>query len=66
MINTMSNNGIKVVQFREEDYPEVIRIGNELADLEERKPHDSVRRLIEDEGQKKIDRLKEEKQKAEV
>lgn len=55
-------NEITIIQFREENYPEVVRIANELADAEERKPHDSIKRLIEDEGQKKIDRLKAEKE----
>ena len=40
---------------------EVSRISNELAVLEKRKPTDSLRVLIEDEGQKKIERLKAEK-----
>ena len=57
------SNTITIIQFRNEQYPEVVRIGNELADLEERKPHDSIKRLIEEEGQKKIDRLKAEKEK---
>lgn len=49
----------------EENYPEVVRVANELAELEERKPHDSIKRLIEEEGQKKIDRLQAERQEKE-
>lgn len=49
---------VTTIQFREEIYPEVLRITNELAQLDNRKPHDSIRILIEEAGQKKIDRLK--------
>ena len=41
---------------------QVIKLANELAGLERRSPHDSIRILLEDEGQKKINRLKEEKE----
>ncbi len=54
----MSNELIKSLQFREEIYPEVVRIANELAQLEQRKPHDSIKMLLEEEGQKKIEKLK--------
>ena len=57
----MSNEYIKAMAFREENYPEVVRIGNELAALERRSAHDSLKLLITEEGQKKIDRLKLEK-----
>lgn len=40
---------------------EVSRISNELAILEKRKPTDSLRVLIEEEGTKKIERLKFDK-----
>ncbi len=57
----MSNGEfVSTLQFREENYPEVVRIANELAEAEDRKPHDSLRILVEEEGQKKIDRLKAE------
>lgn len=58
----MSNDKfVSTLQFREEDYPEVVRVANELAELEDRKPHGSIKRLIVEEGQKKIDKLKAEK-----
>lgn len=44
-------------------YKEVVKIANELAKLENRTPHDSIRVLIEEEGRKKIKRLKAEKAK---
>lgn len=57
-VKIMSQEQISTIQFREENYPKVIQIANELAELEDRKPHDSIRLLIEEEGRKKIDRLK--------
>ena len=57
----MSNDNVKNFQFRDDTYPEVVRVANELAKLENRKPHDSIKILIEEAGQAKIDRLKEEK-----
>jgi len=51
-----------VLNFRNDNYREVLRIANELAELEDRKPHDSIRILVEEDGQKKIDRLKAEKE----
>lgn len=56
----MNEEHIISLQFRKENYPEVVQIANELATLENRKPHDSVKILIEDEGRKKIERLKAE------
>jgi len=40
---------------------EVAKVGNKLANLETRKPHDSLRLLIVEEGTKKIERLQAEK-----
>lgn len=53
----MSNELIKTIQFSGSVYPEVLRIANELAQLENRKPHDSLKILIEETGQEKIERL---------
>lgn len=52
---------ISSLNFTEESYPAVIRIANELANLERRSRHDSIGLLVIDEGQKKIDRLKAER-----
>ena len=41
----------------------VIKLANELAVLEKRSPHDSVRIVLEEEMQTKINRLKAEKKK---
>lgn len=62
----MSNELIKTIQFREEVYPEVVRIANELAQLEQRKPHDSIKMLIEEAGREKIDRLKAQSSRTSV
>ena len=58
----MANEYVTTFNFREDYYPDLVRIANELAELEDRKPHDSLRILVEEEGQKKIDRLKAEKE----
>jgi len=59
----MSNEAeyISNLNFPEKIYSEVVRIANELAGLENRKPHDSIRVLIEEAGQEKIERLEKEK-----
>jgi hypothetical protein len=54
----VKNMGIKTLTYNETQYPEVVRIANELGRLEQRRPHDSLRLLIEQLGQKKIDELK--------
>ncbi len=56
----MSNNNVETIGFRRENYPEVLTIANELADLEDRSPHDSVRKLILEAGREKIDKLRSE------
>lgn len=50
---------VKSIMFNETGYQEVIRIANELAELTDRRPADALRKFITDEGQKEIDRLKE-------
>lgn len=46
------------ILFNDQDYPEVVEVANELAELEKRKPHDSLKLLILEQGRKKIERLK--------
>ena len=59
----MSNDKfVSTLSFHDTKYPEVVRVANELAEAEDRKPHDSIRVLVVEEGQKKIDRLKAEKE----
>ncbi len=53
---------ISTLNFAQEAYPTVVRIANELAELEQRSAHDSISLLVIAEGQKKIDRLKAEKE----
>ena len=56
----MSNNNVESIGFRRENYPKVLKVANELADLEDRKPHDSISKLILEAGQEKIDKLRSE------
>ena len=60
----MSNNNNKVdsIGFRKENYPGVIEVANRLAELEQRKPHDSIRLLILEEGKAKISKLEQQSQ----
>lgn len=59
----MSNDEVDSIGFRKQNYPDVLEVANELAELERRKAHDSIRLLILEEGRKKIERLKAEKAK---
>ena len=52
---------VSSIVFQKENYPEVVRIANELAELQNRRPHDAMKIFIEREGQKEIHRLKAEK-----
>ena len=54
----MVNNKVDTVGFRKENYPEVLNVANELAELEQRRPHDSIRLLILEAGRTKIEKLK--------
>ncbi len=56
----MSNNNVETIGFRKENYPEILIIANELADLEDRSPHDSIRKLILEAGREKIDKIRSE------
>ena len=54
------SNGISQLHFNKEYSPDVLNIANELADLEQRKPHDSIRLLILEAGKNKIESLRNE------
>lgn len=54
------NNKIVSLTFTEQNAPEVLGVANELAELEDRKPHDSAKRLILEAGKAKIVELKKE------
>jgi len=58
----MANNKIDSIGFRKENYPDVLEVANRLAELERRKPHDSVRLLILEAGKEKISKLEQESQ----
>ncbi len=53
----MSNNKVDTVGFKKENYPDVLKVANKLAELEQRRPHDSIRLLILEAGRAKIARL---------
>ena len=50
-------NKVKSLCFTNERYPEVVRIINEIAELEDRFPHDAAKRLIIEAGEKRIKEL---------
>ncbi len=62
----MANNKVDTVGFRKENYPEVLNVANELAELEQRRPHDSIRLLILEAGKAKIQQLKSLRQESPV
>ena len=49
---------VKTITFYDGNYPEVLRIANQLGELEKRRPHDSIKRLILDCGKERIRNLK--------
>ena len=51
-------NRVKSFCFTEKRYPEVVRILNDIAELEQRFSHDSAKRLIIEAGEKRIEELK--------
>ncbi len=59
----MSNNNVESIGFRRENYPNVLAVANELADLENRKPHDSISNLILEAGRTKIAKIRSERAK---
>lgn len=54
----MANSKVDTVGFKKENYPDVLEVANELAKLEQRRPHDSIRILILEAGKAKIEKLK--------
>ncbi len=54
----MSNNKVDSIGFRKENYPDVLAVANELAELDQRKAHDSIRLLVLEAGRAKIEKLK--------
>ncbi len=50
---------VRTITFFDESYPEVIKIANELGELEQRRPHDSIKMLIIECGKKKVSDLKQ-------
>lgn len=54
--------GIRQLTLKETDYPEVLEVVNELAELENRKPHDSARLLILEAGKAKIAQIRSQSQ----
>jgi len=58
----MANDKVLQITFKEKDYPEVLRIANELAPLLDRNVHDALRFLIVEAGQAKIEKLKKAKE----
>jgi len=48
---------IKQISLHETAYPKVIEVINKLAQLEDRKPHDTARRLIIEAGEQRIKEL---------
>ena len=60
MVDTADMKNIKTINFNVRDASEVLEIANKLAELEQRKPHDSIKLLILEAGKEKIDRLEQE------
>lgn len=58
----MAINAVENLTFIKKRHPEIIEIANRLAELEQRKPHDSVRLLILEAGKNKIAQLEQESQ----
>jgi len=52
---------IKQLTFHSDNYPDVLDVISELAELEDRKPHDSAKRLIIEAGKSRIAELKASK-----
>jgi hypothetical protein len=54
----MATEKIKHLTYTEQNDPDILEIANELSELENRKPHDSIRLLILDAGRERISSLK--------
>ena len=50
-------DSIKQLTFNENTYPDVLEVVIKLSELEQRKPHDTARRLIVKAGQQRIKKL---------
>ena len=50
-------NSINQLTFNENTYPDVLEVVIKLSELEQRKPHDTARRLIVKAGQQRIKKL---------
>lgn len=59
----MPKSNVETIGFKKENYPKVIDVANELADLENRKPHDSISNLILEVGRTKIAKIRSERAK---
>ena len=53
----MQNDKVRYLTFNEQNAPEVLKTTNRLAELEDRKPHDSIKLLILEAGRAKIAEL---------
>lgn len=51
------NDKVKSLNFTEQQDPDVLEVANEIAELDKRKPHDSIRLLILEAGKSKIAQL---------
>jgi len=52
------NDKIKYLNFNQDNNSDILDVLNELAELEQRKPHDTARRLILEAGKQRIAELK--------
>ena len=51
------NDKVKSLNFTEQQDPDVLEVANKIAELDKRKPHDSIRLLILEAGKSKIAQL---------
>lgn len=59
----MPKSNVETIGFRKENYPKVLAVANELADVLDRSAHDSIRKLILGAGRAKINKLRSERAK---
>ena len=62
----MANNQIEYLAFSKQNAPDVLEVANRLAELEQRKPHDSIRLLILEAGRNRIAQLQGELQEKNI
>jgi len=53
----MTHKQVSHIRFDKQNYLDVLDVINELAELEQRKPHDTARRLILEAGREKITKV---------